>query len=506
MRTKYLPFLLLLLTAYTPLSAQVLTEVSGTVRGTFNGERLAGATIDFDSSLQTVTNINGEFRINVPSGVSLEYRVSKHGFIDRVGSFYSIPTSTTDTLNLDLININHPDFDLHAYKRILFDFQAAAPFFLRKFTEEPIIYIDERADTATGAIFNQTQIDTLVSLVRSLFLTFTSGLWLGSNVLRGTSPPKENVIIFRLNSSLFLSAASGTLGPSCRTVEFKTPQVATIRFFVRHETAHALGFSHTNGVPSLMTSFSTYYKPEDPFIYSDTLTAFDLLAARILMNRPQGLRSAIHIDSTVEFVPGPVPVIVHPRNNDNTESYKSRVVFLWSGQDVDYDPSNYIIQIATNPEFEGNVYTTFSTFPQLFIDSTDFRSIFIGNPQLYWRVRNDQETVLWSKTALFRMSALSRVDIQQEGYLTPIAYTLSQNYPNPFNPSTNIRFSLKQRSNVKLVIYNLLGQVVSNLIDKTLPTGEYNIRFDANTLPTGIYIYRLTANQFVQSRRMLLLK
>lgn len=88
----------------------------------------------------------------------------------------------------------------------------------------------------------------------------------------------------------------------------------------------------------------------------------------------------------------------------------------------------------------------------------------------------------------------------------PIAFSLFQNYPNPFNPTTTIRFSLRERSKVKLVVYNILGQIVATPVDEELHVGEYEARFEASTLPSGVYFYRLTANDFVQSRRMLLLK
>ena len=90
--------------------------------------------------------------------------------------------------------------------------------------------------------------------------------------------------------------------------------------------------------------------------------------------------------------------------------------------------------------------------------------------------------------------------------LIPLEYRLDQNYPNPFNPVTNIRFTLKERSHATLVVYNLLGQKVATLIEQELGAGEYVAQFDPNTLATGIYVYRLTTTNFVQSRRMLLLK
>ena len=91
---------------------------------------------------------------------------------------------------------------------------------------------------------------------------------------------------------------------------------------------------------------------------------------------------------------------------------------------------------------------------------------------------------------------------------------MSQNYPNPFNPSTTIKFSVAQESNVKLSIYNLLGQEVNVLINNQIQqAGSYNVTFDARNLTSGIYFYRLTAspiekgtNSFVDVKKMILLK
>jgi hypothetical protein len=85
-------------------------------------------------------------------------------------------------------------------------------------------------------------------------------------------------------------------------------------------------------------------------------------------------------------------------------------------------------------------------------------------------------------------------------------YQLKQNYPNPFNPTTNIEFSIPKSSDVKLVIYNQLGQAVATLVDKTLSPGSYSVDWNAEGLPSGVYFYRITAGDFTQTRKLLLTK
>jgi len=88
----------------------------------------------------------------------------------------------------------------------------------------------------------------------------------------------------------------------------------------------------------------------------------------------------------------------------------------------------------------------------------------------------------------------------------PTDFTLSQNYPNPFNPGTAIEFSLPVNSNVTLTIYNLLGQVVTTLVNEDKPAGAYSVEFNATNLPSGIYFYKLEAGTFIQTKKMVLLK
>jgi len=88
----------------------------------------------------------------------------------------------------------------------------------------------------------------------------------------------------------------------------------------------------------------------------------------------------------------------------------------------------------------------------------------------------------------------------------PSSYSLSQNYPNPFNPSTQIRFTIPEKTNVKLEVYNLIGQKVADLVNSELSAGEYSITFNASGLSSGIYLYRLQAGNFSSVKKMILMK
>jgi len=88
----------------------------------------------------------------------------------------------------------------------------------------------------------------------------------------------------------------------------------------------------------------------------------------------------------------------------------------------------------------------------------------------------------------------------------PLSYSLQQNYPNPFNPSTQIRFTLPESEMVNLSVYNMLGEKVTELVNKTLAAGEYNINFNAKGFSSGVYIAKIQAGSFIHLIKMSLLK
>jgi hypothetical protein len=89
---------------------------------------------------------------------------------------------------------------------------------------------------------------------------------------------------------------------------------------------------------------------------------------------------------------------------------------------------------------------------------------------------------------------------------SPVAISLSQNYPNPFNPSTTIRYGLPQRSHVTLTVFNTLGQQVATLVQGEQEGGYHEAVFDASGLASGVYLYRLQAGEFVQTRKLVLVR
>jgi hypothetical protein len=97
------------------------------------------------------------------------------------------------------------------------------------------------------------------------------------------------------------------------------------------------------------------------------------------------------------------------------------------------------------------------------------------------------------------------VGVEEEETL-PTEYALEQNYPNPFNPTTTFRYSIPTQSKVVIKVYDILGNEIATLIDDEKSVGTYDLTWNAASMPSGVYFYQLKAGDFIQTRKMILLK
>ena len=97
-----------------------------------------------------------------------------------------------------------------------------------------------------------------------------------------------------------------------------------------------------------------------------------------------------------------------------------------------------------------------------------------------------------------------KTDVEDELHVNK--FNLNQNYPNPFNPTTIINYELKALGHVKLMVYNILGKEVAELVNEKQYSGRYKIEFNGAVLPSGVYFYRLIAGNFVDTKSMVLIK
>jgi hypothetical protein len=113
----------------------------------------------------------------------------------------------------------------------------------------------------------------------------------------------------------------------------------------------------------------------------------------------------------------------------------------------------------------------------------------------------------WYKVMKYSIRCIkdSPTDIKNES-IKINDYQLNQNYPNPFNPSTKIKYSITQPSNVVIKVFDILGNEIEILVNEEKQTGTYELTWNAEGLPSGVYFYRLQAGSFVETKKMILLK
>ncbi len=124
---------------------------------------------------------------------------------------------------------------------------------------------------------------------------------------------------------------------------------------------------------------------------------------------------------------------------------------------------------------------------------------------IYSRVVSDSERIAVENYLSDKYNIVSGIQDPQEKII-PEQFKLSQNYPDPFNPKTTINYQLPQTGFVTLKVYDMLGREVAKLVSKQQAQGSYSINFDASDLASGVYVYQMRINNYVDSKKMLLLK
>jgi hypothetical protein len=159
--------------------------------------------------------------------------------------------------------------------------------------------------------------------------------------------------------------------------------------------------------------------------------------------------------------------------DDNFDPYPRHsieTVGRWVAPAGDFDNDGYDDLLVANKNMEGRDYEYGSVY------------VLAGGPQIVVGVDEGGQSLL------------------------PDTYSLSQNCPNPFNPITIIRYVLAKHSHVEMTVCNVLGQRVVTLVDEDKPAGEHSVSWDATGFASGVYFYRLRAREYVQTKKMLLLK
>ncbi|MCE1165918.1 MAG: T9SS type A sorting domain-containing protein [Bacteroidetes bacterium] len=162
-------------------------------------------------------------------------------------------------------------------------------------------------------------------------------------------------------------------------------------------------------------------------------------------------------------------------------------------------PSSFVFRLGSISWPEGSVYGNFTHYQYdlAYFAGMDIRIAFRYNMDC----AHDGFVVFVDKVQM-----LGTVGINQIGTNLPKSFALHQNYPNPFNPTTTIKFDIPRSTQAKIEVYNNLGQLVKVLHDGYTSAGYFETQFDAGTLSSGVYFYRLTTPNYVETKKMILVK
>jgi len=174
-------------------------------------------------------------------------------------------------------------------------------------------------------------------------------------------------------------------------------------------------------------------------------------------------------------------------NNSNLEVEINRILNRDSAFYV-----NTSLPITIPPNGTGTIEVSFK--PESVKDYSD-------DLYIQWNKENERISQVVSLTG-----STDLVPVGLSPLLNPIRFSLNQNFPNPFNPSTLIRFQIASPGATTLKVYDILGRELKTLVNEFKSIGEYEIMFNATNLPAGIYFYRLRSGNFVETKKMILLK
>jgi ligand-binding sensor domain-containing protein len=253
------------------------------------------------------------------------------------------------------------------------------------------------------------------------------------------------------------------------------PDITTMSF----DTSNNLWFGHYYGLGRLNdTTWSFWY--ESPFYYTTTIKH--------------------HKNGSLWVAPS----WGFPLNltSDTTwVEYDSLLVIPWS--------MNYQFAIDTNGVIwfgkygSGVVAYNGATFNRLEIPFTEIQSSSVYS---IYSDRNNNKWFGFGNGYIVKYTGDFPTTIKDDEFNIPIDFSLSQNFPNPFNPSTTISWQSPVSSHQSLKIFDILGNEVASLVNEFRNAGSYEVDFDASALSSGVYFYKLQAGDFLQTKKMILIK
>lgn len=216
-------------------------------------------------------------------------------------------------------------------------------------------------------------------------------------------------------------------------------------------------------------------------------------------NAGTGPYSQVFDFTTVISPPVAAPTLLAPPNGAVNQPLN--LTLDWN--DV-FGTTGYKVLLSTDSLFNTTLLDTTITASQIVVRS----GLLSGSSVYHWRVRgfNVGGFGPWSVTWKFTTQIIG---IEPISGIVPSAFRLYDNFPNPFNPVTTINFDIPtstENANTKLIIYDLTGRVISELIDAELRPGKYSVKWDASAYASGVYLFRLESGRFSDIKKMVVVK
>jgi hypothetical protein len=163
------------------------------------------------------------------------------------------------------------------------------------------------------------------------------------------------------------------------------------------------------------------------------------------------------------------------------------------------DADQYLIYLSKVQTFASDLRTG---YPK---DTVFTFSSLTKEQQYYWRVQGSNIVGSGPWSDVWNFTAAIPAGVKEEKGL-PAEYSISQNFPNPFNPSTTIKFALPRAALTKITIYDLLGREIEIIVNKEMEAGYHKVNFDAGYLQSGVYFYKIQSGNYIQTKKMILIK
>jgi hypothetical protein len=188
-------------------------------------------------------------------------------------------------------------------------------------------------------------------------------------------------------------------------------------------------------------------------------------------------------------------------NNSNNVSIKFKLIDRNTGNTL-YSSNSFALPLdSTRRTVSGNLIVPFNGLNQQY--DLSLLMELNGMAQQYL---NQTDNINLVNTYLFGSESLSKRNETKSNLNQVTEYKLEQNYPNPFNPVTKIKFEVPRTSVISIIVYDVLGREIKELLNEFKPAGTYELTFDGNNLPCGVYFYKLQAEDFIQTRKMVLIR